>query len=85
MNLVLTFDSTHFALSGEKKIKESGIAVQLIPTPRSVSSRCGFSLQLSDIDLDIILDVLLNKKINYNDIYSKTLKDEITYYEKIKF
>lgn len=82
MDLVLTFDSTHLALAAEKKLKESDIIIQLIPTPRSVSSRCGFSLKIENTEIDIIQNTVSEKKIKYTDIYIKILKEEITYYEK---
>lgn len=82
MDLVLTFNSTHFALAAEKKLKEKNLLVQLIPTPRSVSSRCGFSLKIEYTEMDIIQNAISEQNIKHTDIYKKILKEEITYYEK---
>ena len=45
---LVTFFSTHHALKAEKSLKEKIKGVTLIPTPREISSECGFSLLLED-------------------------------------
>lgn len=44
--LVILFDSTHHALSGEKALKEAGIEHAVINTPREFSVDCGISLRI---------------------------------------
>ena len=44
--LLLTFISTHQALKAEKIFKSHNIKVELIPTPREISSECGFALMI---------------------------------------
>ncbi len=43
---LVTFFSTHHALKAEKLLKEKINGITLIPTPREISSECGFSLFL---------------------------------------
>ena len=45
---LVTFFSTHHALKAEKLLKEKIKGVTLIPTPREISSECGFSLFLEN-------------------------------------
>ncbi len=49
-NYLVTFLSTHHALKAEKSLKKKNGRIDLIPTPREISSKCGFSLYLADPD-----------------------------------
>ena len=42
---VLTFDSTHAAMTAQAAFKAAGASFALIPTPREVSAGCGMSLK----------------------------------------
>ncbi|MFH1148206.1 MAG: DUF3343 domain-containing protein [Pseudomonadota bacterium] len=42
--IVFVFDSIHHVLKAEKFIKKSGLACELIPVPRQISSDCGMAL-----------------------------------------
>jgi hypothetical protein len=42
--LIVTFSSSHTALRSERSLKGRGLAVDLIPVPREISSACGFCL-----------------------------------------
>ena len=44
--IVILFDSTHQALSGEKALKDAGIEHAVINTPREFSVDCGISLRI---------------------------------------
>ena len=45
---LMTFRSTHQALDAEERLREVGVPLDLVPTPRQVSSECGFALLLTD-------------------------------------
>ncbi len=42
---VVLFHTTSSAIRAEKVLKEAGLAVKLIPTPRQFSSDCGVALR----------------------------------------
>lgn len=44
---VILFPSIHYAIRAEKKARENGISVKLIPVPRHLSSDCGVCLRCS--------------------------------------
>ncbi len=44
--LIVLFNATHQALSGEKALKEAGIKHAVINTPREFSVDCGISLRV---------------------------------------
>ena len=49
---LLTFVSTHDAISAEKILGQS-IKITIRPTPRQITSSCGISIELEDLDLCI--------------------------------
>ncbi|MCR4963609.1 MAG: DUF3343 domain-containing protein [Firmicutes bacterium] len=46
---VITFDSTHQAIAMEKRLKGM-FQSQLMPTPRQITSGCGFAIKLKTQD-----------------------------------
>jgi hypothetical protein len=56
--LVILFDSTHYALSGEKELKKAGIEHAVINTPREFSVDCGISLRIDPKLRDEACEVL---------------------------
>lgn len=55
---VVLFHTTTSALRGEKALKKAGFPVKLIPTPRELSSDCGFVIEFHNASLDAIQAVL---------------------------
>ncbi|MBN2657611.1 MAG: DUF3343 domain-containing protein [Spirochaetales bacterium] len=45
-SFVLTFKNTHDAMEEEERLDEGGYNMKLIPTPREISSECGFSIRV---------------------------------------
>jgi hypothetical protein len=46
MSFLATFPSSHAALAAERRLLDQGLAVELVPVPRQISSDCGFCLLL---------------------------------------
>jgi hypothetical protein len=44
MAILATYLSSHAALRAERRLKDAGLAVDLIPVPRQIRSNCGFCL-----------------------------------------
>lgn len=55
---VISFESTHYAMMMEKRLKEK-FKINMIPTPRSITASCGLSLKISP---DLIEDVVKSIK-----------------------
>ena len=55
--ILLTFDSIHDVLRAEKVLKAAGLFCDLVPTPRSISSDCGMSIECLSAD-EAALDAL---------------------------
>lgn len=54
---VVTFSVTQHALIFEKKLKENGLDVKLMPVPRQLSSSCGTAAYVSCLDKPLILSL----------------------------
>lgn len=54
--LVITFESTHVAMRTEKLLGH--LDIDVIPTPRQLSTSCGISIKADVNELDEIKDVM---------------------------
>jgi len=48
MRCIFIFESVHQVMRAEKVLKGKGMAVDLIPVPREISSDCGVAIELPD-------------------------------------
>ncbi|MFH1231227.1 MAG: aminotransferase class V-fold PLP-dependent enzyme [Planctomycetota bacterium] len=68
---IVTFYSTHHVLEAEKAIKNKGLEVKLIPTPREFSSNCGIAMSLLWENKEVAVEILTNKGIPIEKIHKK--------------
>lgn len=73
---VVTFQSTHHAIAGEKHIKEEGIAIKTIPTPREITASCGLSIKFELEDLERIQAIIAQNQLSIEGIYQIQLENE---------
>lgn len=69
MNKVILFDSTRFAIRAEKVLKEAGIKIKVIPTPRKYSSNCGVSIAFNETDQEKVASTLNEKAVPFKGPY----------------
>lgn len=50
---VLTFQSIHHVLKAEKLLINLGFNIDIIPTPKNISSDCGMSIRTKCVDSEI--------------------------------
>jgi hypothetical protein len=67
---VILFPSIHFALRAEKKSKEKGFSVRLIPVPRHLSSDCGVCLRISWEQKETIESLLKEEGVKMEGVHS---------------
>jgi len=72
MIFVITFISSHQAMQANKKFIKSKHKCEIIPTPREISSECGFSLQGESDNLQEIVDFCQKSGLVYEAIYIKS-------------
>jgi len=64
---ILTFDSIHQVLKAEQLLLKQKVAIDIIPTPKSVSTNCGMSIRLrEEKDLILIKDVLEKENLSFS-------------------
>lgn len=63
------FSSVQAALKAEKAMKQAGMTVKLIPTPRQLSSDCGTALRFPWSDVEEIRSVLEASGLSFTGIY----------------
>ena len=66
---VVTFQSTHHAIKGEKILKDNNIEHKMIPTPRAITRSCGLSAKFNLKDLKTLNELFIQEKIAMTDIY----------------
>jgi len=66
---VVTFQSTHHAIKGEKYFKESNLAIKTIPTPREITASCGLSIKFSMEDIKTIEEIIKAQDLSIEGIY----------------
>lgn len=69
---VLSFESTHKALQAEKKLKEEGMNIMVMPTPREITASCGISLGFSLEKIEEVNALIKNEEIDPFGIFKVT-------------
>ncbi|MBQ3404022.1 MAG: DUF3343 domain-containing protein [Oscillospiraceae bacterium] len=63
---VLTFDSTHDAISSEKLLKEL-LPIKVVPTPRVISASCGIAIRVEEELFEKLKALLDEGRLSGND------------------
>ena len=66
---VVTFESTHHAIKGEKILKEHEIEHRMIPTPRAITRSCGLSAKFELKDLKELRKLFIEGQVAMTGIY----------------
>lgn len=54
---VIVFDSTHYAIQTEKRLK-GRFQIETIPTPREITASCGLSIKFLPTEFQKMMEVL---------------------------
>ncbi len=66
---LLTFINTHTVIKAERILREEGVPLEVIPTPKSYSSECGMSLLVDESGIERALEVLKEGGVEVKGIY----------------
>lgn len=70
MSSLFTFETISHALAFESTLKRNGVAVKMMPTPRSITTSCGICAVISREDADIVkslkIDIPYEKFENFS-------------------
>lgn len=67
--LIVTFESTNFAMQTEAVFKGLEITNQIIPTPREITLSCGLSIRTPFENFEKILNLIDQKKISNKSLF----------------
>ncbi|WP_432662032.1 DUF3343 domain-containing protein [Wukongibacter baidiensis] len=83
---VIAFESTHYAIMAEKKLKGK-FNIQTIPTPREITASCGLSIMFGGEILQDIKEELISQKLESDklDMYKIIRNDDGKRAEKISW
>ncbi|WP_026478080.1 DUF3343 domain-containing protein [Alkaliphilus transvaalensis] len=73
---VIVFESTHFAIAAESRLKEKAYPIEIIPTPREITASCGLSIKFNPEGLDDIKQEIREGKIGIKGIFQMYKKEE---------
>ena len=79
MEFVITYKNSHSAIKSKKKLLKYFPSLQLIPTPREISSECGFTVLIDSLKIELIIDKLHENHLHFLKIYKR---DEENYTEE---
>jgi len=68
---VLILPSIHFVLKVEKEAKARGIPIELIPTPRQISTDCGMAVEFRGVCREPVLALLAEKEVPAEGLYRR--------------
>ncbi|MDY0255153.1 MAG: DUF3343 domain-containing protein [Tenuifilaceae bacterium] len=72
--LILTFLSTHHVLKAEQVLLAKGIKLDIIPTPKDITSECGMSIRINPhVANSQVLKSILSEASFEFDIYEKPM------------
>jgi len=66
---VFLFYTTSAAFRAEKVLKDAGLAVKLVPTPRQFSSDCGIALRLEWVEAERAQALLVETGVEYAGLH----------------
>ncbi len=68
---VITFDSVYYVMKAERILRGKGIRIDLIPTPREISSDCGVAIRLLDERLGLV-----------KELFRESVLEQATFFEE---
>ncbi len=66
---LLTFVNTHTVIKAERALRMLGFDVEVVSTPKEISSECGMSLLLKGDQLQEVLDALRREGVGVVGVY----------------
>ncbi len=66
---VIVFESTHFAIAAESRLKEKSFNIEIIPTPREITASCGLSIKFPSEQITTVQREMEEGKIGIKGIF----------------
>jgi hypothetical protein len=75
MSILFTFISVHHTLKAERILQTAGVRLDIIPTPRSITTSCGMSIVLNAADAEEAEDEMLKAGVQIAGRYQQCGSD----------
>lgn len=79
--LVITFDSTHVAMDTERLL--SDFDIEMIPTPRQITTNCGLSIRGQANDVEAIKKIITAHHKDMSHCYLVSKDDGVLTFKKV--
>lgn len=66
---LFTFANTHRVIRAERILRGHGLGVEVIPTPKEISSECGMALLVEDGEFQEALEILKTEGVEVVGVY----------------
>jgi hypothetical protein len=76
MSILFTFISVHHTLKAEKILQAAGVRLDIIPTPRSITTSCGMSIVLNAADVEGAEEEILKAGVQIAGRYQRCGSDQ---------
>lgn len=71
--LLLTFNTVNHTMQVESELKNLGVKIKTIPTPREVSRSCGLAILMDESELQTVINLKNEgKSVDYVWLFEKT-------------
>lgn len=81
--LLLTFNSTNFAMQAESQLKALGMEFQVIPTPREITRSCGLSIKTSFENKAKVDELKNEEKIKIKAMYNVSMMTGVKTFKEV--
>lgn len=68
---VIVCESVHAVMALERALKDAGIRVEMIPTPRALTSDCGMALEISTADTGLLAGIREERHVAWLGVYRR--------------
>lgn len=77
---IITFDSPNNSIILYKLLKDSRLNVYMIQTPCCLSAGCARSIEVNENEIDKVIEIIKNNKIEIRAIHKKFVNKKIRRY-----
>lgn len=67
--IVVSFDSTNYAMLADKCFEERHFEKMVVPTPRAISNSCGISISINPDDIENVIELIKSEKLKVKGIF----------------
>lgn len=67
--IVISFDTTSYAMKADKFFESTTVRKMVVPTPRAISQSCGISIRIEKKELETVKKLIQSNDLKIKGIY----------------